>query len=185
MKKLIFIITLCVALLNSCSHDEVDPIMDYGSLYYHLIVVNTKGESVIDSLLPSCNKTFLENTSITVQGETFKVGEYAQMDLRPSTRAYHSYFRGMHIERYKSIKHPEGITYLEIGPFDSDMQWNKETITINWGDGTKDTFTFTSNYKLKAHSGSIIFTKKEYLWNDADSTEAYKANGCLTIKKNI
>ena len=182
MKKMFFSSMLVLGLLSSCSKDDNNEqlIWDLAPIEFKIDVVEDNGKSIIDPNSPVYNQTFLENTTIKVQGNTYRWGEDANVpSLKPSSRAFYAPFYGIKTEQIKDK------SLLVIGPFMADYQWDKETVEINWGDGSKDVLTFTSNMQWTGKDGAPVFTKREYLVNDADSTDVFTSKGYIVLKKPL
>lgn len=128
----IFLVALMsvVMLVDSCSEEE-NEIYDY---YPICIVVSVEDSNGKDLLNPENGSGIVDNISFVYNGKTYKVG-----NVYESTRAYAPYWYGLALVEWK-----DGQYRLMFGEFDGAATYEKETIIIDWGDGTTDELAFSS-----------------------------------------
>lgn len=163
MKSCVFIGGLMLfALFSSCTETvEGDRIYDYAPLYFDVCVKDASGEDMLDSMAANYNRQFVDSTTVTYRGKTYPMN-YRMKYHQAESRAYYSPFWGINIVKLDSTRYA-----AEIGPIMRDEDYDNERIQIRWGDGSRDSITFTSHFI----GGG--FKDIKYLYNNTDfSTES-------------
>lgn len=162
---------LLVLLLASCSETEEEmPIYDYNPIYFEVCVKNANGEDMLDSTAVLYDRQFVDSTMVTYRGKTYPMN-YRMEYHQAGTRAYYSPFWGINIVRLDSTRYA-----AEIGPIMRDENYDNEKIQIQWGDGSRDSITFTSHFTA-GHN----FKDIKYLFNNTDfSTDSPTAVVSIT-----
>lgn len=160
--KLFVSILLLTLLLASCGETEEEmPIYDYYPIYFEVCVKNANGEDMLDSTAVHYNRQFVDSTTVTYRGKKYPMN-YRMKYHQAGTRAYYSPFWGINIVKLDSTRYA-----AEIGPIMRDDNYDNEKIQILWGDGSRDSITFTSHFI----GGG--FKDIKYLYNNTDfSTES-------------
>ncbi len=166
-------------LLASCSKDNQEDyyIADFAPVLFNIEVIDAAGNNLLDTTSVAYDEEFANNSSITIQGKTYHLGETVKTDISPSTRALYVPFRGMTLEK-KQDKY-----LVVIGPFHGDEKWKSENLDIDWGDGTKDNIKFTYLVHFNSKNGEFTREKVEYLFNGTDSTVSFREKGYITLVK--
>ena len=127
---------LCLPLFSSCSEDNNggdDIIWDFAPINFYMTVQDAEGN---DLLSPTTEGNILnQDIKAIYQGKEYKLNELAL----PDTKAYLATLYGLHV-----VETEDGRSLLCFGELQGDDTYEDETITLDWGDGTRDIITFSS-----------------------------------------
>lgn len=126
---------LCQALFSSCSENNEYPddiIWDFAPINFTFFVQDEQGN---DLLSPLTEGNILgQDIKATYRGKEYKLNELTL----PNTKAYLATLYGLHI-----VEREDG-SCLCFGELQGEDTYEDETITLDWGDGTRDVITFSS-----------------------------------------
>ena len=142
MRKIYLLMALCFSFaITSCGdkNEDEDIIVDYAPVEFYISVENKSG---LD-LLNSENEGALNVDAITLgyKGVTYSFDSEAAAAV---TRAYFPRFEGMELQKI------DGKYRIYVGEFDGNPGYSGDSFTMEWGDGSRDTFTYT-NTKVGQH----------------------------------
>jgi len=142
MRKIYLLMALCFSFaITSCGdkNEDEDIIVDYAPVEFYISVENKSG---LD-LLNSENEGALDVDAITLgyKGVTYSFDSEATATV---TRAYFPRFEGMELQKI------DGKYRIYVGEFDGNPGHSGDSFTMEWGDGSRDTFTYT-NTKVGQH----------------------------------
>lgn len=153
------LLSLCTVGLLACAglEGDDDMIWDFGPIVLYLSVENPSG----DDLLNPQTKGSIAQWEIKAlyRGETY------EKDCFPNrSRAYMPHFRGLQTELSS-----DGQYYLSFGEFGGGTTFDKEQVTIDWGDGTRDVITFSNRLTWNSKNKPVI-TRKCWLNGEKNET---------------
>ena len=151
MRKFSFLAVLIPLLLaGGCQVDPIglfvidpDVIVDWAPVNVYLTVQDKSGKDLLD---PESQDNWIEGTTITFKGETYK-GSREWRDARNdsdnvATRAYLAVMRGLNL-----VKDSGNGFKLVFGEIDGAVDMD-EDLVVSWPDGTKDTIHYhCSNHR--------------------------------------
>ena len=142
MRKIYLLMALCLSFaITSCGDKNEDDtlIVDYAPVEFYISVENKYG---VD-LLNSENEGALDVDAITLgyKGVTYSFDSEAAATV---TRAYFPRFEGMELQKI------DGKYRIYVGEFEGGPWVESDSFGIEWGDGTRNTFTYT-NTKVGQH----------------------------------
>lgn len=142
MRKIYLLMALCLSFaITSCGDKNEDEILfvDYAPVEFYISVENKYG---VD-LLNSENEGALDVDAITLgyKGVTYSFDSEATATV---TRAYFPRFKGMELQKI------DGKYRIYVGEFEGGPWVESDSFGIEWGDGTRNTFTYT-NTKVGKH----------------------------------
>ena len=142
MRKIYLLMALCFSFaITSCGdkNEDEDIIVDYAPVEFYISVETKSG---LD-LLNSENEGALDVDAITLgyKGVTYSFDSEAAVAV---TRAYFPRFEGMELQKI------DGKYRIYVGEFDGNPGHSGDSFTMEWGDGSWDTFTYT-NTKVGKH----------------------------------
>lgn len=169
MRKIYLLMALCLSFaITSCGDKNEDEtlIVDYAPVEFYISVENKYG---VD-LLNSENEGALDVDAITLgyKGVTYSFDSEAAAAV---TRAYFPRFEGMELQKI------DGKYRIYVGEFDGNPGHSGDSFTMEWGDGSWDTFTYT-NTKVGQHGVEHKF----YLNDHAVKSGAYPYVSITVIK---
>ena len=131
MRKIYLLMALCFSFaITSCGdkNEDEDIIVDYAPVEFYISVEN-EGALDLDAItLYYDEKTYVLNPKTEPQ----------------ATRAYMPHFEGMELQKI------DGKYRIYVGEFDGNPGHSGDSFTMEWGDGSWDTFTYT-NTKVGQH----------------------------------
>lgn len=155
---------MALAMLVSCGKDDEEMmIWDFSPIEFCIEATNAAGDNLLDPNSPAYSEAFVQGTYITFHGKEYRLGEYAEDNIKPATRMFCDTFHGM------TLFESGGKTEARIGPFLSDEDWTDETIDIHWGDGSSDVITFSSHFYWKKKNEPAW--TYQYLFNGSECTD--------------
>ena len=136
MRKIYLLMALCLSFaITSCGDKNEDEtlIVDYAPVEFYISVENKYG---VD-LLNSENEGALDVDAITLgyNGVTYSFDSEVAATV---TRAYLPKFRGMELQKI------DGKYRIYIGEFEGCPGHSGDSFAMEWGDGSRDTFTYTN-----------------------------------------
>ncbi len=136
MRKIYLLMALCLSFaITSCGDKNEDETLfvDYYPVEFYISVENKYG---VD-LLNSENEGALDVDAITLgyNGVTYSFGSEAAATV---TRAYLPKFKGMELQKI------DGKYRIYVGEFEGGPWVESDSFGIEWGDGSRDTFTYTN-----------------------------------------
>lgn len=136
MRKIYLLMALCLSFaITSCGDKNEDEILfvDYAPVEFYISVENKYG---VD-LLNSENEGALDVDAITLgyKGVTYSFDSEATATV---TRAYFPRFKGMELQKI------DGKYRIYVGEFEGGPWVESDSFGIEWGDGTRNTFTYTN-----------------------------------------
>ena len=136
MRKIYLLMALCFSFaITSCGdkNEDEDIIVDYAPVEFYISVENKYG---VD-LLNSENEGALDVDAITLgyKGVTYSFDSEATATV---TRAYFPRFKGMELQKI------DGKYRIYVGEFEGGPWVESDSFGIEWGDGTRNTFTYTN-----------------------------------------
>lgn len=143
MRKIYLLMALCFSFaITSCGEKEEnydDLIVDYAPVEFYISVENAKG---VD-LLNVENEGALDLDAITLyyDEKTYVLNPKTEPQ---ATRAYMPHFEGMELQKI------DGKYCIYVGEFEGGPWVESDSLGIEWGDGTRNTFTYT-NTKVGQH----------------------------------
>ena len=142
MRKIYLLMALCLSFaITSCGDKNEDETLfvDYYPVEFYISVENKYG---VD-LLNSENEGALDVDAITLgyKGVTYSFDSEAAATV---TRAYFPRFKGMELQKI------DGKYRIYVGEFEGGPWVESDSFGIEWGDGTRNTFTYT-NTKVGKH----------------------------------
>lgn len=148
-KKTVFyylaIFVFICSIFASCDNDDntVNYLIDYAPIYIDVYAEGANGE---DLLAPG-NGMDISTIQITCKSPTTGNDSVMTLKYAASTRAYLPIFSPYVCNRHwdGSRWTESGKYYIHIGGWDGGKTYDNETVTINWSNGRKDTFTFSSS----------------------------------------
>lgn len=169
MRKIYLLMALCLSFaITSCGDKNEDEtlIVDYAPVEFYISVENKYG---VD-LLNSENGGALDVDAITLgyKGVTYSFDSEAAATV---TRAYFPRFEGMELQKI------DGKYRIYVGEFDGNPGHSGDSFTMEWGDGSWDTFTYT-NTKVGQHGVEHKF----YLNDHTVKSGAYPYVSITVIK---
>lgn len=167
MRKIYLLMALCFSFaITSCGDKNEDIIVDYAPVEFYISVENKYG---VD-LLNSENEGALDVDAITLgyKGVTYSFDSEATATV---TRAYFPRFEGMELQKI------DGKYRIYVGEFDGNPGHSGDSFTMEWGDGSWDTFTYT-NTKVGQHGVEHKF----YLNDHTVKSGAYPYVSITVIK---
>ncbi len=169
MRKIYLLMALCLSFaITSCGDKNEDDtlIVDYAPVEFYISVENKYG---VD-LLNSENEGALDVDAITLgyKGVTYSFDSEATATV---TRAYLPRFEGMELQKI------DGKYRIYVGEFDGNPGHSGDSFTMEWGDGSWDTFTYT-NTKVGQHGVEHKF----YLNDHTVKSGAYPYVSITVIK---
>lgn len=136
MRKIYLLMALCFSFaITSCGDKNEDETLfvDYAPVEFYISVENKYG---VD-LLNSENEGALDVDAITLgyKGVTYSFDSEAAATV---TRAYFPRFKGMELQKI------DGKYRIYVGEFEGGPWVESDSFGIEWGDGTRNTFTYTN-----------------------------------------
>lgn len=136
MRKIYLLMALCFSFaITSCGdkNEDEDIIVDYAPVEFYISVENKSG---LD-LLNSENEGALDVDAITLgyKGVTYSFDSEAAAAV---TRAYFPRFEGMELQKI------DGKYRIYVGEFEGCPGHSGDSFTMEWGDGSWDTFSYTN-----------------------------------------
>ena len=136
MRKIYLLMALCLSFaITSCGDKNEDETLfvDYAPVEFYISVENKYG---VD-LLNSENEGALDVDAITLgyKGVTYSFDSEAAATV---TRAYFPRFKGMELQKI------DGKYRIYVGEFEGGPWVESDSFGIEWGDGTRNTFTYTN-----------------------------------------
>lgn len=127
---------LCLSFaITSCGDKNEDEILfvDYAPVEFYISVENKYG---VD-LLNSENEGALDVDAITLRynGVTYSFDSEAAATV---TRAYLPKFKGMELQKI------DGKYRIYVGEFEGCPGYSNDPFAMEWGDGSRDTFSYTN-----------------------------------------
>ena len=122
---------------------------DSPGFYINFIVTDKRGNDLIN---PDTKGHILNNTIIvTYKDQNYKHYRYDVIETRAMLLKDLA-IRKFYVEKLKKY-------YISFGPFESFGNFENETFTIDWGDGTKDEIKFESNTTWESPINPIVHRK--------------------------
>ena len=154
MRKIYLLMALCLSFaITSCGDKNEDDtlIVDYAPVEFYISVENKYG---VD-LLNSENEGALDVDAITLgyNGVTYSFDSEAAATV---TRAYFPRFEGMELQKI------DGKYRIYVGEFEGCPGHSNDSFAMEWGDGTRNTFTYT-NTKVGQHGVEHSFFLNDHL----------------------
>ena len=142
MRKIYLLMALCFSFaITSCGdkNEDEDIIVDYAPVEFYISVENAKGVDLLNvenegALDVDAIKLYYKDKSYSFNSEA----------TSPFTRAYFPRFVGMELQKI------DGKYRIYVGEFDGNPGHSGDSFTMEWGDGSRDTFTYT-NTKVGQH----------------------------------
>ena len=139
-----------------------DVLVDWAPIMMYVYVQNDKGT---DLLNPNTESS-IDVSAISLQ---YKDKNYSVIKgYSTTTRAYMASFSGVTLK-----VDSQGKYFLSIGEWNADDDAEYTEISLDWGDGTKDTFGFTNGVTFNAtyrndaeHNYGYTFKRKTYYNGD-------------------
>lgn len=136
MRKIYLLMALCLSFaITSCGDKNEDETLfvDYAPVEFYISVENKYG---VD-LLNSENEGALDVDAITLRynGVTYSFDSEVAATV---TRAYLPKFKGMELQKI------DGKYRIYVGEFDGCPGHSNDPFAMEWGDGSRDTFTYTN-----------------------------------------
>lgn len=139
-----------------------DVLVDLAPIMMYVYVQNDKG---VDLLNPNTESS-IDVSAISLQ---YKDKNYSVIKgYSTTTRAYMASFNGVTLK-----VDSQGKYFLSIGEWNADDDAEYTEISLDWGDGTKDTFGFTNDVTFNAtyrndaeHNYGYTFKRKTYYNGD-------------------
>ena len=136
MRKIYLLMALCFSFaITSCGdkNEDEDIIVDYAPVEFYISVENKSG---VD-LLNSENEGALDVDAITLgyNGVTYSFDSEVAATV---TRAYLPKFKGMELQKI------DGKYRIYVGEFEGCPGHSNDSFAMEWGDGSRDTFTYTN-----------------------------------------
>ena len=147
-----------------------DVLVDWAPIMMYVYVQNDKGA---DLLNPNAESS-IDVSAISLQ---YKDKNYSvTKGYSTTTRAYMASFSGVSLEKDSQDKY-----FLSIGEWNADDDAEYTEVSLDWGDGTKDTFGFTNDVTFDAtyrndaeHNYGYTFKRKTYY--NGDEVDAISGN---------
>ncbi|MBQ7787280.1 MAG: hypothetical protein IJ378_03850 [Alistipes sp.] len=147
-----------------------DVLVDLAPIMMYVYVQNDKGA---DLLNPNTESS-IDVSAISLQ---YKDKNYSvNKGYSTTTRAYMASFNGVTLK-----VDSQGRYFLSIGEWNADDDAEYTEISLDWGDGTKDTFGFTNDVTFNAtyrndaeHNYGYTFKRKTYY--NGDEVNAISGN---------
>ncbi len=150
MKKL-WLLTALVAMfvgLTACGEDDGDMMYDFTPIEVYFTLTGTDGEDLLDPATPG---TYADlPIKATYQGKTYDKDVFDKL-LPPQSRYYMPRFYGICTTRLE-----DGRYALVFGELDGADTYENETITMEWGDGSRDEVKFSSRIQWKKGKPNVI-----------------------------
>ena len=141
-----------------------DRIWDFNPIVFYFTLIGENGEDLLDPTTPGSYAGMKINA--TYQNETYV------KDV--SSKAYLAIMYGL-----RSIQLRNGQYALTFGELDGADTYKNETIILDWGDGTQDVVTFSSELKWKKHEP--VFNRS-YKLNGVE-VEEFTSSPIIQIRK--
>lgn len=146
MKKILSLATMFAILLSmACENIEKDDdhvIIDWAPIEMYIYLSDADGNNLLDPASEECYDS--ANITLTYNGEQYSVDNWLREDNEPMAKplAYLAEFGLIYITRDRN-----GVAYMTVGEWDGgNHKWEMCSVEIAWGDGTTDTFAFSSDY---------------------------------------
>ena len=156
LKKLFYLLTGCILTIciSSCQEDgpAEGAIWDFSPINFHFTLTGENGEDLLNPATPG---TYAGISISATYNEKTYVKDIFENNNVPYGRAYFANLFGIYTTQMK-----DGRYALVFGELDGADKYENETITLDWGDGTKDVITFSSRIKWKGHDPKGIRTFK-------------------------
>ena len=167
MRKIYLLMALCFSFaITSCGDKNEDIIVDYAPVEFYISVENKSG---LD-LLNSENEGAVDVDAIKLYYKD-KSYSFNSEATSPFTRAYMPHFEGMELQKI------DGKYRIYVGEFDGNPGYSGDSFVMEWGDGSRDTFTYT-NTKVGRHGVEHKF----YLNDHSVKSGAYPYVSITIIK---
>lgn len=151
LKHLFGLLVCCMfaIVFFSCEKDKQTPniIWDFYPINLYFTLTGENGE---DLLNPATLGTYAELSITATYEDKIYEKDVFEDDTIPFSREYCAILNGLHTTQLK-----KGRYALVFGEFNGDETYKDATITLNWGDGTTDIVTFSSNLKWKGRDPHI------------------------------
>lgn len=168
LSKIVLPIVMLIATysITSCTNND-DVIWDITPVEIYIEVVNSEGYNLID---PKSEYTIInKGITATFMNQNYKL--YNIEDFYKKTRAYMPIPYGLVFKQDDYSK--QYLIYF--GQFDGTENYSKESLIIDWNDGTKNEIIIDHHFKWRKGTPKI----KEQIW--LDNT---KASRKIRIVKN-
>lgn len=128
-------VVLCVNLSSCNKDDEGGYVWDVAPLGITIVVEDENGNNLLDPSVPG--NIVSEDIRAIYKGEVYEKDALAQ---NPQSKAIPAIFRGLY-----TVEPIQNSYYcLRFGDFKGSGKYDNEEVTIEWYDGTKDTFRFSA-----------------------------------------
>ncbi len=150
LKHLFSLLACCMLAIVffACEKDEQTPniIRDFYPINIYFTLTGENGEDLLNPATPG---TYAKMRITATYEDKIYEKDVFEDNTAPFSRDYCAILNGLHTTL-------NGGRYLLVfGEFNGDDTYRDATITLNWGDGTIDTVTFSSNLKWKGHNPHI------------------------------
>ena len=186
MKKLLSLATMFAILLSmACENIEKDDdfvIIDWAPIEMYIYLSDADGNNLLDPASEECYDS--ANITLTYNGEQYSVDNWLREDNEPMAKPleYFAEFGLIYITRDRN-----GVAYMTVGEWaGGGHKWDMCSVEIAWGDGTTDTFAFSSDYTYNkkyrndsSRNWGYTFMRNAYL-NGRELTED-EYNGGIKI----
>ena len=146
MKKILSLATMFAILLSmACENIEKDDdyvIIDWAPIEMYIYLSDADGNNLLDPASEECYDS--ANITLTYNGEQYSVDNWLREDNEPMAKplAYFAVFDNPYITRDRN-----GVAFMTVGEWaGGNHKWEMCSVEIAWGDGTTDTFAFSSDY---------------------------------------
>ena len=171
MKKILSLATMFAILLSmACENiekndDDLDIIVDWAPIEMYIYLSDADGNNLLDPASEECYDS--ANITLTYNGEQYSVDNWLREDNEPMAKPleYLAVFDNPYILRDKN-----GTAYMNVGEWAANIKHDMCSVDITWGDGTTDTFAFSSDYTYNkkyrndsSRNSGYTFTRKAYL----------------------
>ena len=138
MKKIFMMLALCLPLIFAACGDKNEDgddflFVDYAPVEFYISLENYKG---VD-LLNAENEGAVDVDAIKLFYEEKTYVLNPEIDPQ-ATRAYFAHFEGMKLQKI------DGKYCIYVGEFDGSPSSNRGDFAIEWGDGSRDYFSYTN-----------------------------------------
>lgn len=190
MKKILSLATMFAILLSmACENIEKDDdyvLIDWAPIQMYIYVSDADGNNLLDPTSDKCYDS--TNIILSYNGKQYSVENVLREDYEPQATPfeYLASFDNPYIRRDRN-----GVAFMEVGEWSGNGKWDMCSVEIAWGDGTTDTFAFSSDYTYNkkyrndsSHNYGYTFTRKAYL-NGRELTEDEYNGGIKIVYKLV
>lgn len=188
MKKILSLATMFAILLSmACENIEKNDdyvLIDWSPIMMYIYVSDADGNNLLDPTSDKCYDS--TNIILSYNGKQYSVENVLREDYEPQATPfdYKADFDNPYIRRNLN-----GVAFMEVGEWAANIKHDMCSVDITWGDGTTDTFAFSSDYTYNkkyrndsSRNYGYTFTRKAYLNGRELSNDEYDGGISIVYK---